>query len=158
MIEVKKDFWGIPCDWKAIPTNGMINKVGKAIMGAGLALQAREKLPGIDQKLGSLLGEYGNRVFYLGTWDGYTRYYSFPTKYNWQNKSSIFLIEKSCQELKTLLSLQISENESRNMKAPYLALPRVGAGKGGLDYNLQIKPILEQYFGEMENVYIVEEP
>lgn len=50
----------------AITTNGMVNKVGKAVMPRGCARQARERFPELLQTLGLLLRQHGNHVFDLG--------------------------------------------------------------------------------------------
>jgi hypothetical protein len=48
-----------------IPTNGYVKKNGYAVMGAGVALDACKRWPGIDDSLGILLYNMGNRPFLL---------------------------------------------------------------------------------------------
>lgn len=43
-----------------ITTNGNVTAKGKLTMGKGLALQAKRRFPGIDQKLGGIVKENGN--------------------------------------------------------------------------------------------------
>lgn len=152
MKEVREDFWKIMGEWKCIPTNGEVKKNGEAVMEVGLANQAAIRLPQFPRILGKMLSqEENNRVHYIGNWD-FVRYYSFPTKNSWREKSSLSLIEQSCGELLILLNKQIEINKLDNRTAPLIVLPKVGCG--GLDYEEQIKPLLLKYFDNYDNVII----
>lgn len=48
-----------------IPTNGFITKKGLGVMGAGLALDAKNRYPGIAENLGNHLKKEGNQVGWL---------------------------------------------------------------------------------------------
>ena len=48
-----------------IPTNGYITRNGSGVMGAGLALEAKEKYPGIAYDLGTLTRREGHIVGWL---------------------------------------------------------------------------------------------
>lgn len=122
-------------DAVGVTTNSMIRADGRAVMGAGVARVARDTFPGIDLALAKRLRSAGNHVHLiwkspLGAW-----VYSFPTKVNWRNPSTLALIEQSTQEL-------VSLADKMNWKAVYL--PRPGCNNGGLSWS-DVAPILNKY-------------
>ena len=64
MKEIYGDAWELfysgQFDVLFITTNGTIKKDGKAVMGRGIAAEAKSKYPSIPSKLGELLGMGGN--------------------------------------------------------------------------------------------------
>lgn len=116
-----------------ITTNGNIKKTGKAVMGAGCALDARNKYPNIDLKLGKLIKSNGNIVQIIMHQP--KPIISFPTKNNFFETSKISLIEKSIIQLINLTNL---------MGWGKVVLPRPGCSNGGLEWFSQVKPLLEQ--------------
>lgn len=137
MKEIIGDLWTF--ENKCITTNGMLTKQGLAIMGKGIALEARLRHPDLPYILGQLIKEKGNHVYFLKI-----GYISFPTKNDWKNNSSLELIERSCIELIDLVNdpwYQITE----------VVLPKPGCGNGGLDWKV-VKPILEKYLDDRFSV------
>lgn len=136
------DFDGIPC----ILTNGTARPIdGFAIMGAGVALEAKERMPSLPKLLGANLRFLGNHVFLFppSAQSGYHSVITFPTKHNWQDrKADLALITQSTQEL---LTIQAS------MGSPRINLPRPGCGKGKLTW-AEVKPIVSVL---PDNIYIV---
>lgn len=122
MLEEFGDFWTLPGDLRCITTNGTLRNNGNAIMGKGVALQARKRYPDIEVRLGILLRYYGNHVFNLG--DGLI---SFPTKNHWKDNSDIKLIARSAQELVFLI-----KNLDKNIPSRRVLMPRPGCGSGNL--------------------------
>jgi len=122
-----------------ITTNGIVKKNGCAVMGAGIAKQANMSFNGLARDLGGLLLQYGNRVYDMGfrkdnvTGD-WIRIITFPTKYHWREKSDLELIKASAEQL-------IDICEGRGITTCYL--PRPGCANGGLDWESQVKPLLE---------------
>ena len=57
MIEIAGDFWDHAQDYDVlvVPTNGVLTKDNKLVMGAGLARQFRDKYSGIDSYFGGRL-------------------------------------------------------------------------------------------------------
>ena len=129
-----------------IPTNGVIDKHGNAVMGAGLALQAKQKYSKLPSYLGKCIKiNPTKRIF---TTFGYG-IITFQTKYHWRNRASTSLIEEACRELKDYVNSQkTDENIIR------IAIPKVGCGLGGLKWEC-VKPILETYLDD--NFLLVEE-
>ena len=63
-----------------VTTNGFVTKDGRGVMGAGIAKQAKDRFPGIEEELGKHLRANGNVPGIIGeTADG-TKIVSFPTK------------------------------------------------------------------------------
>lgn len=143
MIEVKGNLWKLRPDegpaLKLITTNGQTRQDGACVMGRGCARQARDMLPGIDYKLGELLRKYGNRVFRLAALPDGCDLGGFPVKNHWKDYADPELIERSAHQL-----VEIAERFS--YKA--ILLPKPGAGNGGLDFDSQVRPVLEEILVE----------
>lgn len=124
-----------------VTTNGDLNKNGECVMGKGVALQFKNLFPDLPKRIGSLIQQYGNRVFNLGLFD-YAgsgehipiRIMTFPTKHHWKEESDINLIKKSCEEI-----IQVCDK----FKCDTVFLPAPGVGAGGLNYQNIVKPVLQ---------------
>lgn len=128
-----------------VTTNGMVKRDGNAVMGAGIAKQANQ-LFRCSRLLGNLLATHGNHVFNLGIVQAYGKFYNlftFPTKHDWRDGSDLALIEQSAIELVRLCN---------RLCIHKCYLPPVGCGLGGLDWETQVKPILEPI---LDNRFIV---
>ena len=148
MKEIKGNIWDFweKGHWIVIPTNGSVKKNGEAVMGRGLALQAKEKIPELSKELGERLKEYGNFVFVFSKF----RIITFPVKHFWFEKADSGFIEKSCLELKEIFRYNLSR-----IPLP-LYLPRVGCGNGKLNWE-DVKPILERHLDDRFIVVKLEE-
>jgi len=133
--EIKGDLWEYHRKkfWIVIPTNGFVKNNGEAVMGRGLALQAKRKFPKLPSELGKLIRTRGNVVFPFFKY----RIFIFPVKKVWWEKASFKLIEQSCLFLRDVWKPNIME-----IQLP-VYLPRVGCGNGKLDWK-DVKPILER--------------
>ncbi len=121
MLEECGDFWILPADLRCITTNGALRINGNAVMGKGVALEARKRYHEIEAILGTYIKKYGNHVFYLGY-----NMISFPTKVHWKLNSDINLIKRSANELVVLLE---------NNPAKRVLLTRPGCGNGNLEWS-----------------------
>ena len=137
--EIKGDLWEYYKQgfWIVIPTNGFVKNNGEAVMGRGLALQAKRRFPDLPAELGKRIKEYGNVVFTFYNYHVIT----FPVKHLWWNKAIIKLIKKSCISLR-----EIFRYNPTGIPTP-VYLPRVGCGNGKLDWK-DVKPILEKYLDD----------
>lgn len=123
-----------------VTTNGIRRKDGTAVMGAGIARAAALRYPGLERELGNLLEADGNRVHLLHRggdepWASEPRdIVSFPTKEHWRDPSTMDLVGRSACELVALADLR---GWTR------VALPQPGCGLGGLDWETQVGPLLE---------------
>ena len=143
MQEIKGNIWDYHKKgyWIVITTNGNVKTNGEAVMGTGVALQAKQRYPGLLTVLGKKIGRYGNVPFILPDF----RIVTLPVKHDWRERANAQLIEDKIAELEkawTLWDDQIS-----------LYMVRPGCGAGQLDWK-DVKPILEKY---LDNRFIVVE-
>lgn len=124
MKEAIGDLFSYPCDARVIPTNGQLRSNGLAIMGAGVAKQAATQDPHLALCLGKAIQRHGVRCEVID--DGPPATVAFPTKYNWRQDSDRGLIAQSTAELVAL-------TDHYNWRT--VAMPRVGAGLGGLRWS-----------------------
>lgn len=137
MLELKGNIWDYHNPYPiVITTNGWIseNKYAPAVMGRGLALEAKKKFPELPKMLAKHLRQFGNIVKYFDQFNLFT----FPTKINWWENSNIDLIMESAGKLVNIVPLY-------DFGKVYI--PRPGCGNGHLEWD-NIKPILEQYFDD----------
>lgn len=135
-IEKRGNIFDASADAVCVTTNGVICRTG-AVMGAGIAKEANMRYH-LSNSLAAKLKAGGNHVYDLGIYDN-KHILSFPTKNHWRDASDIDLIKKSCKEL---VDLANTNNWSE------VLLPPVGCGCGGLDFNTQVKPVLEAIFDD----------
>jgi len=136
MKEMKVDlFTGNP-DAICILTNGVLNKHGCNVMGAGNAKQCKELYPGAPKQLGDRIKKHGN-ITQPFMKIGKKIVFAFPTKNNWRGPSDIELIKRSCIQLMAWIN-------KYNLKKVWL--PRPGVGMGRLKWNdvkKEIEPLLD---------------
>lgn len=128
-----------PGDAVCITTNGDKKQNGCAVMGAGIAKNAAMRFNNLARDLGVRLSKYGNKVYDMGTYrDAVTgdwiRIITFPTKHHWREDSDLALIKVSAEQLLDIC-------DQGGITRCYLPCP--GCGKGGLDWESQVKPLLE---------------
>lgn len=129
MIETSGDIWDYAeSDIIVITTNGQLTPQGRAVFGRGVARQAVQRFPDLDQRLGLLLAKGGNHVHYLGD-----LLVSFPVEETPWSLPDLRLISRSAQELRLLA------DQYGWMR---VIVPRPGCGGGGLLWR-DVKPLLE---------------
>ena len=124
----------------AIPTNGVVDSQGRAVMGKGLALDAKARYPWIPERLGLIIARTGNHVYYFPD----AKLFTFPTKGDWKDPSNLGLIRQSAVELKAL---------AWNLT---VFLPRVGCGEGRLNW-MEVRKTLEPILSSDNYVVISKE-
>lgn len=130
--------------WICITTNGVVNTAGLLVMGKGLALEAAQRFPGLRHTLGAGVRQHGNVPLLCPV----ERIISFPTKHHYRDNSDLALIEKSATILRNCWSI-VSEMDTMTGKNPVpICLPKVGCGLGGLDWTLQVAPLLGRILDE----------
>lgn len=162
MLEAKGNMLEMNADAICITTNGFVKGNGASVMGAGIARQIRDLLPGIDKVLGQKIAREGNNVHPLiihnDMW-----IVSFPIKPiveisdgtnfvnhkffepgttipGWACKAKPDLIVQSCKQLVKLA-------DQYGWKK--VLLPRPGCGAGELqwkDIKKVIQPLLDDRF------------
>lgn len=128
-----------------------VNTMG--VMGKGIALQFKNQFPN-NYKLYKEACK--NKTFYIGQllvseeesmYLGKKIIINFPTKTNWRLPSEYDYIHKGLLELKKVL---------QERKITSIAIPPLGAGNGGLDWNRVKKMILETLSDVHCDVYLYE--
>ena len=137
------------------PAEALVNTVNTAgIMGKGIALQFKQAYPQMfraykrDCKAGEVkLGMV--QVFDLGGLVGGPRWIiNFPTKGHWRAGSRMADIETGLQDLvATIKRLHIRS----------IAVPPLGCGNGGLDWN-EVRPRIESAFAALPEVRVLGSP
>lgn len=135
MIEtVYGDIFGVGAEAIVNP----VNTVG--VMGAGLAKQFKVRYPYSFAKytesclkgtfdIGSLIVVQEEDVVVI----------MFPTKKHWRNPSRVEYIDAGLETLRrTCESVGIGS----------VAIPELGCGLGGLDFEKDVRPLVEKHFGD----------
>lgn len=124
-----------------------VNCVG--VMGKGLALQFKERFPGNYEiyKAACARGELvPGRMLVVDAGPASPRFIvNFPTKRHWRDKSRLSDIEEG------LLAL-VRDIHDRRIRS--IALPALGAGLGGLDWN-EVRRRIDNALGAVPDVDIV---
>lgn len=138
-------------DSKAQALVNTVNTVG--VMGKGIALQFKNMFPN-NYKLYSIACK--NRQLKVGQLlvtkeesllGGEQIIINFPTKTSWRLPSEYEYIEAGLIELAKLI---------KEKKIKSIAIPPLGSGNGGLDWN-KVKPLLEKHLDDVDSdIYIFE--
>lgn len=124
--------------WLVVPTNNELKKNGKAVMGAGIALNVAHRWPNLAFELGDRLKRSKAVQVFVEE-----RLVIFPTKHRWKEYADLELIERSFIELDVL---DYTLQKHFGVYATFL-IPRVGCGLGGLDWETEVKPLALKYCG-----------
>ena len=129
---------------------GLVNPINcVGVMGAGLAKQFRDKYPEMFKAYSMACGEDKVKVGAVWPWSNYSLYpkpesikiiIGFPTKNHWRHPSRIEYIETGLLSLRKYL--QRTEMDS-------VAVPALGCGLGGLDWNV-VESKIAYYLGDLE--------
>lgn len=138
MKEITGDIWDFHKQghWIVITTNGTVKANGEAVMGRGVALQAKQKFPDVPKLLGDEIRRRGNCL----TYESSRGLIFFPVKHNYWKRADLDLIEKSVKEL-----VDLFDNVIDYPTPIYMVRP--GCGYGQLDWK-DVKPILERYLDD----------
>ena len=124
-----------------------VNCVG--VMGKGVALEFKKRYPSMfeDYKKRCELNQIKPGHLYLWENDK-VQILNFPTKRHWQDQSLLSDIEDG---------LKFLANNYIDLGIDSLAMPAIGCGLGGLDWN-QVKPLIDKYLGYIPDleVYVYE--
>ena len=126
-----------------ILTNGTVTKNGLNPMGGGIAAEALERNPGLDYICGDAIK---NDNLCLGIDKKSKSYlFRFETKKQVWLPSDITTISDSLDRL-IRLALHFSDRT--------ILLPRPGCGYGGLDWDTDVKPLLEKKLKNINNIIV----
>lgn len=140
-----------------------VNTVG--VMGKGIALQFKEKYPKMfeEYKNACKCGElkHGGDLWWwkintnsrdlFSKKDKEKYVLCFATKENWRKSSKLEWIERGLVELSTYFN---SDYFYEFVHKTSIAFPKLGCSNGGLDWETQVKPVMERYLKELNNINI----
>ena len=129
--------------WVVVPTNTSIRKDGRAVMGAGLAKDAAERFPDLPQELATHINRWKERIYVNSS------VICLPTKRDWRAPSKLDLIMQGCHELVEFVRLMTLLNYYRP-----IVLPKIGCGFGGLDWERQVRPVVDCILEDNRFVFI----
>lgn len=125
--------------------DALVNCVNvKGVMGAGLALQFKNKFP---VNFNAYQDACAKRQLHIGTVLGVQEkndgvwIINFPTKEHWRNPSTLTYIQEGLAALVKFLE--------RHPEISSIAVPALGCGYGGLDWK-DVRPLIEAHLGELE--------
>lgn len=154
--EIKQDVWDLLDENSVlcVLTNDTVVKTYNPIynedyiynpMGAGIAGECKRRNPKFPEYVG--LGILRNKRECGVDKDTGAVLFRFSTKRQIEDcKSDLALIEQS---LKDLVKYMVVNPDKK------VYLPRPGCGIGGLDWEIDVKPLVEEYVGNFNNIYIV---
>ncbi|MGV3729972.1 MAG: type II toxin-antitoxin system antitoxin DNA ADP-ribosyl glycohydrolase DarG [Sphingopyxis sp.] len=141
-------------DMFAEPVEALVNTVNcVGVMGKGVALEFKQRWPenfkayksACDAKVlvpGKILVYENARLF---TSKGPRFLVNFPTKAHWRSPSKLAYIEDGLDAL---------VDEIRHLKIQSIALPPLGCGNGGLDWDV-VKPVISEKLSVLDGVEVV---
>jgi hypothetical protein len=116
-------------------TNTTLKSNCDLVMGAGIAKLFAEKFPTLPKVWGNRIKHDLHSHGFMATWSPFAWLVAFPTKQAWQQDSTLARIEKSTKILVATTNILMWQR---------VLLPKPGCSNGGLDWELQVKPILEE--------------
>lgn len=124
-----------------------VNCVG--IMGRGIALQMKNAFPENYREYAAACRRHevepGRMLVHETGQLGNPRWIiNFPTKRHWRGKSRI-------EDIEAGLSALVAEARARNIHS--IAMPALGCGLGGLDWD-EVQPRIERAFAELPKVHV----
>jgi O-acetyl-ADP-ribose deacetylase (regulator of RNase III) len=145
MIEFRKDNL-LGADVEALVNT--VNTVG--VMGKGIALQFKKKFPGNFKAYERACKNEEVRVgkMFTVSLDSLTNpqyIINFPTKKHWKGKSHIEYVRDGLEDL-------LREIERLDIHS--IALPPLGCGNGGLDWESEVRPLIEEAFARVPQVRV----
>lgn len=120
----------------------LVNPVNTAgVMGKGLALEFKKRYPAMFEAYRRLCEDGQFQVGDLWLYKADDKWIlNFPTKRHWREKSTLDIIETGLQKFAAIYAQEGIAS---------IAFPKLGSGLGGLDWETQVKPLMERYLGEL---------
>lgn len=132
------------------PTEALVNTVNTVgVMGKGIARMFKEAFPENFHAYAAAVKRDEVRVGQMfvterTALDGPKWLVNFPTKQHWRHPSKLLWVQEGLLDLRRVLS----EKRIRS-----LALPPLGCGNGGLDWN-EVRPLIERELGDLPDVEV----
>jgi O-acetyl-ADP-ribose deacetylase (regulator of RNase III) len=115
-----------------------VNTVG--VMGKGIAADFKKIYPEMFEEYKRLCEEGKLDIGKLFLYKTSNKWIlNFPTKKHWKNPSKVEYIEKGLQTL---------VEQANKLQLTNIAMPKLGCGNGGLNWEKEVKPIVEKYLSK----------
>jgi O-acetyl-ADP-ribose deacetylase (regulator of RNase III) len=125
-----------------------INTVGA--MGKGIALEFKRKYPDMFSEYQRLCKSGAFDIGQLWLYKSPDKWVlNFPTKRDWRDKSQLEYIEIGLKRF-----VEIYEMEGITS----ISFPRLGCGLGGLNWEHEVRPLMERYLGALPIEVIIHVP
>lgn len=112
-----------------------VNVMG--VMGKGLALEFKKRYPAMFEEYRTLCENGQFKIGDLWLYKASDKWVlNFPTKQHWREPSTVEIIQAGLKKF-------IVTYEEDGITS--IAFPKLGSGLGGLDWEKQVRPIMEQY-------------
>lgn len=116
-----------------------VNTVG--VMGKGVALECKKRYPAMFEVYKRLCEQHKIAIGVLYIWTcPDKRVLLFPTKKHWRNPSKLEYLEKGLDSFK---------RNYKKMGLKSIAFPKLGCNCGGLDWESQVRPLMEKYLKDI---------
>lgn len=132
--------------------NALVNPVNcVGVSGKGLALQFKKNFPknflAYKQACDKNEVKVGDIFLYMDAQSILSIFYifNFPTKLHWANPSKLEYIDQGLQSLNTYI---------RALKIKSIAIPALGCGLGGLNWN-DVKELIDKNLSDLNDVEIL---
>ena len=148
MIEITGDFWIEASESKPDAIVCTINTVlrgdGNLVMGAGIAKDFAEQFDWLPDRWGARTRKLdGQRTYPFveqrEPWNAEPNLVGIHTKYDWKDPSPLKLVDRSIKQLYIIV-------EAMDWKRVLMTRP--GCGNGGLSWERQVKPLMNNILDE----------
>lgn len=134
-------------DMFSSPAQVLVNTVNTVgVMGKGVALTFKKIYPDMYDQYKIFCD---NRQLTIGKLQLYKTpgkwILNFPTKENWRNPSKLEYIEAGLKKF---------SNTYKEKGIKSIAFPMLGCGNGGLDFETQVKPLMDKYLSSLDDIDI----
>ena len=132
-------------------TEALVNTVNEVrVMGKGIALMFREAFPANMTAYAAACKDGQVRVGTMFVTENPTAagprwIINFPTKKHWRDPSQLHWVRDGLEDLKRVIA-------EKRIKS--VALPALGCGNGGLEWN-QIRPLIEAALSNLDGVDVI---
>ena len=120
------------------------NTVG--VMGKGIALTFKKLYPEMYKSYRTFCEHKQFQIGQLYLYKSTNKWIlNFPTKIHWRNPSKLEYIE---------LGLKKFANSYKEKGINSIAFPTLGCGNGGLDFEKEVRPLMEKYLANLPDIDI----
>ena len=111
-------------DYVCITTNSIVKQNGELVMGAGIALKAKQRVPTLPLDFGNQIKSKNLQGKFYGLLLSHEKYLAFQTKLHYQDESPLDVVQQSCNLLNRL---------AKKYPDKSFGLPYPGISNGRLD-------------------------